>query len=471
MNSGSAPRAPLSLTEDSIPRLIWRIAAPMSVGMFFGTMFNVVDTWCAGWLGTDALAALSLSFPLFFVIFAVGSGLSQGATALLANTLGARQPEEARRVFAQSLVFALGTAVLLSTVGVLAAPLVFRALGAEGDYLGTTLAYMNPILLGAVAFYLPMMFNTALTAEGETRVYRNFLVAGFLANIVLNPLLMGGVIGGLPGFGVTGIALATVLIQAVGAFAIGRVALRVSWLEGIGLQELRPDFPVLGRIAAQALPAMGNMLTIALGIFVLTWFVQHFGKEAVAASGIATRIEQIVLLPSIGLNAAVLTLVGRNHGAGLFRRVRTIWLMNLGAGVGMMLAGGLLVWLLREPAMGLFTDKEEVIGHGADYLLAASLTLAAYPILFVTVFALQGMKRPAFGLWIGLYRQFAAPLILIHNLAFVLGWGTWGIWWGICFVTWSAALVCFWWGWRLVGRPMGPDGKPLVDRAWFPQSD
>jgi Na+-driven multidrug efflux pump len=110
--------------------------------------------------------------------------------------------------------------------------------------------------------------------------------------------------------------------------------------------------------------------------------------------------------------------------------------------------GGLLVWLLREPAMRLFTSDPNVIRHGRDYLLSASLTLAAYPILFVTVFAMQGIKRPAYGLWIGLYRQIAAPAVVFHTLAFTLGWGLWGVWWGICLVTWSAALFALWWGSR-----------------------
>src|SRR5687768_11963249 len=113
---------PLSLTTDPIPQLTWRIAVPMSIGMFFHTMFNVVDTLCAGWLGTEALAALSLSFPVFFVVVAIGSGLSQGATALLANALGAGDPHEARRVFAQSLIFAVLAGVVLTAAGWLAAP-------------------------------------------------------------------------------------------------------------------------------------------------------------------------------------------------------------------------------------------------------------------------------------------------------------------------------------------------------------
>ena len=443
---------PLLLTVDSITRLTWRIALPMSVGMFFSTMFNVVDTLCAGWLGTDALAALSLSFPVFFVMVAVGSGISQGTTALMANALGAGDRAEARRVFAQSLVFTAIVAPLLSVAGLLASPWIFRQLGADGDYLRAVLAYMNVTLAGGIFYLLPMTLNSALTAQGETRVFRNLLFLSLVANVALNPLLMWGWFG-LPALGVAGIALATVLIQMGGCVFMWHAAARTELMHGLRAADFRPHLAVLKRITGQAVPAALNMLTIALGVFVITWFVKHFGKEAVAASGIATRIEQIVLMPAIGLNAAVLTIVGQNHGASLHHRVREAWTTNVKIGAVLMALGGALVWLGRDAAMRLFTHDPAVISHGRDYLLMSSVTLAAYPILFVTVFAMQGIKRPAYGLWIGLYRQVVAPLIVFNMLAFGLGWGLWGIWWGISLVTWSAALFALGWGWVQIGRP------------------
>lgn len=437
----------MSLTTDPIPRLTWRIALPLSIGMFFNTMFNVVDTLCAGWLGTEALAALSLSFPVFFVVLAAGSGLSQGTTALMANALGRGDRDGARHIFAQSLLFSIAIGLGLTVLGWLVAPAVFRLLGAEGGYLETVLAYMHPILAGAAFILLPMACNAPLMAQGESRHYRNFLIGGFVANCALNPLLMWG-LGPFPQMGVAGLALATVIIQIGGTAFLAWRARQSSIGEGLRLCHFHPDPAVLRHIAGQGIPAALNMLTIAIGIFVTTWFVQRFGKEAVAAIGIATRVEQIVLLPTIGLNAAVLSIVGQNHGAGHHHRVREAWLTNVRTGIGMMLGGGLLVWLLREPAMRLFTRDQTVIDHGADYLLAASLTLAAYPIIFVTVFAMQGLKKPGYGLWLGLYRQFAAPVLVFHALAFGLGWGLWGVWWGICFVTWSGALFSIYWGWR-----------------------
>ncbi len=386
------------------------------------------------------------------------SGLSQGTTALIANALGAGNRNDARRLFAQSLVLTVIVGIGVSAVGWLAAPWMFRQLGAEGDYLRVVLSYMNVILLGGVFFFLPMTLNSLLSARGETWVYRNFLIAGFIANCVLNPLLMWGGFG-LHAMGVAGIALATVLIQVGGCVWLLRHVISTDVCHAMPPGLFRPDAATLKRILAQSVPAALNMLTIALGIFVITWFVKHFGKQAVAASGIATRIEQLVLMPVIGLNSAVLSLVAQNHGAGLSHRVREAWATNLKYGAGLMLLGGALLWVIREPAMRLFTQDAAVILHGGNYLSIAAFTLAAYPILFVTVFTMQGLKRPTYGLWMGLYRQVAAPLLVFHTLAFTLGLGLWGVWWGIGIVTWSAALFALWWGWRAVRLPGSPDTR------------
>ena len=410
-------------------------------------MFNIVDTWCAGLISTDAQAALSLSFPVFFIILSAGSGLSQGTTALMANALGKEDRESARRIFLQAVTFAIIAGLVLSVVGLMSARWLFQLLGAEGAYLETSMAFMNVTLYGGVFFILQMTLNAALNANGDTKLYRNVLIGAFLANCVLNPVLMFGWTG-LPPMGVAGIALATVLVQIAGSAVLWFGIRKRGYIAQVSAADFKPNLVLMRQIAGQAVPAGLNMLTVALGIFVITWFVKHFGKEAVAAYGIATRIEQVMLLPTIGLNFAILSLTGQNNGAGRLDRVREAWQTCRRYGVTLMLGGGAVLYLLRHAAMGWFTKDATVIAHGADYLSIAAITLCAYPILFQTVFMLQGLKRPAYGLWIGLYRQIVAPKIVFHLFAFTLGWATWGIWWGISCVTWSAALFTLWWGGR-----------------------
>lgn len=448
----------MNLTADPIPRLVRDLAVPASVGFFFNTMFNVVDTWWAGRISTQAQAALSLSFPVFFILIATGSGLSQGATALIANALGAGDVARARRIAAQASLLGGAVGLLMTGVGWLAAPFLFRFLGASEEYLGLSLAYMNTILGGSVFFLLQSVINGGLQAQGDTRTYRNVLVVGCLLNVVLDPwFLYGGF--GLPAQGIAGIALATVLIAAGGTVYVARRLRRTPLGAELRRSDFQPDPAICRDIALQGLPASLNMMTVALGIFVITWFASRFSARAVAAYGIATRVEQIILLPTIGLNIATLTLAGQNYGAGLPHRVRDTWRTAIRYGLTLMVGGGLLLFASATRLMQSFSADPEVVASGSTYLRVASVTLGAYVILYQTVFMMQGMKRPLFGLWVGLYRQVAAPAVVFPLLTFALGFGLPGLWAGIGLVNWSAALAAFWYG-RRVLRRVAPDLSP-----------
>jgi Na+-driven multidrug efflux pump len=183
------------------------------------------------------------------------------------------------------------------------------------------------------------------------------------------------------------------------------------------------------------------MLTVAIGVFVITWYVGRFGREAMAAYGIATRIEQIVLLPVMGLNVATLTLVAQNSGARRFDRVEETIRSALAYGLALMSIGTLLVFLLAEPLMRLFTNDPGVVTIGRDYLRIVAFVFHAYVILYINTFALQGLQRPRFALLIGIVRQFVAPVPVFWLLTVVMGWGVKGVWWGILFVTWMAACL------------------------------
>lgn len=452
---------PMNLTADPIPRLVRELAVPASVGFFFNTMFNVVDTWWAGRISTQAQAALAVSFPVFFILIAAGSGLSQGATALMANALGSGDVRRARHYAAQSAVLGVVGGGILTMLGWVLAPWLFGVLGAEGEYLRLCLVYMNVILGGAVFFLLQSVMNGGLQAQGDTRTFRNVLIAGCALNVVLDPWFMKGG-WGLPAMGLAGIGLSTVLISGGGAVFIA-YRVRCSPLgKGWRAEDFRPSWPACRAILAQGLPASLNMMTVALGIFVITWFVSRFSANGVAAYGIATRIEQMVLLPTIGLNIATLTLCGQNYGAGHLGRVREVWRTSLRYGLVLMVAGGAVLWVGGGPLMGFFTDNGTVVAVGQEYLRVAAWTLASYVVLYQTVFMLQGLKRPMFGLWVGLYRQVLAPAVVFSSLAFGLALGLTGVWWGIALVNWSAALVAWWYGHRVLKRVERDSQKGLA---------
>lgn len=448
---------PLTLTTEPVWRLTWRIAVPASLGVSFSTLLNVLDVYLAGLLGTEALAAFSLSFPLYFAFVAFGSGLNQGAAALIANALGAADVARAARTFTQAITFGVVTVTGLIVVGFVTLPALYRLLGAQAGYLELAVGYGGCLLGGAFFQVLALALTSVFFARGETRVYRNYLLVVLAAKSVLSPILIWG-LAGLPALGLRGLAVAWIVAQAGGCLLLWRAVRRSELGAGLVAADFRPDRARLRELARQSLPTVVSMEAIALGLFVVTWFVQQFGRDAVAAFGLAARIEQVLLLPLIGLGASVLALVGQNHGAGLWPRVGAAWRFSVLAGTALMLLGSLLLYALARPVVLAFTPNASLGATAVEFLQIGALTLPAYPVLFATTSLLNGLKRPAYGFWMGTYRQVLAPLAFIPALAFGLGWGLTGVWWAMFAGTWTASLFALWWGWRTIR--LGP--RPAV---------
>ncbi len=428
------------LTTAPIPQLVRRLAIPAGTGFFFTTMFNIVDTWYGGRLSTTALAAMSLSFPVFFIILALGAGVSTGATALIGNALGRGAKDEAYQYILQSFSFALIHAIALTTLGLIFAPRIFMFMGATGEYLNLALSYMNVIFAGSSFFMLNFVMNAILNSHGNTLTYRNFLITGFFLNLILDPWFMYGALG-IPALGLPGVALATVVIHFLGNIYLFCSLLRLKIIKQFRWQELLPRWHYYKELSRQGFPSAMNMMTVSLGIFIITWYVGRFGKEAVAAYGIGTRIEQIALLPVMGLNVSTLALTAQNFGAGRIERIREVLLISLRYGFMLASIGTIAALTFTSELMGVFTGDQVVIATGVRFLRIEAFVFPAYVLLYVCISAMQGIKQPVFALWIGLYRQIVGPFLVFQFLATFLGWGIMGIWWGIFLVTWSAAAI------------------------------
>lgn len=430
----------LDFIETPISQLVKKLAIPTSIGFLFNTMFNVVDTYFAGQISTFAQAGLAISFPVFFIILSVGMGIGTGTTALISNALGKRDEETAKIYARQALVFGFFLSVLLSVLGYISVPYLFKFMNAEGETLTLALEYMNVVLICTVTFLLNGILNGILSSRGDTMSFRNFLVAGSILNIGLDPLFMYGAFG-IPGMGISGIAFATVLIQGGGVFYMGYRVRRTELFAQIQPELFLPKKSYFAEIAKQGFPASINMMTIALGIFIITYFISRFGDAGVAAYGIATRIEQIALLPTIGLNIAALTIIGQNYGAGHIDRVKEAYRKSLKYGAIIMSFGMIWVFLLSHFLVGLFTDDQHVIEIGSLYLKIAVIIFNAYVLMNISVAVLQGLKKPMFAIWIGLFRQVLLPVIMFTLLAEILGFELLGIWWGLVIINWISAII------------------------------
>ena len=430
----------MELGNDQIPKLIRQIAIPASVGMFFNTMYNVVDTFWAGQLSPEALAALSLSLIPFIGLLAVGIGLGQGANALISNALGADDDDQASRLIAQAFSLAFAVSAVIVVIGIAVTPFLYRGMGASGEYLKLSLNYMNWLIYGSGTFIFAFVINSGLNAQGDTKSYRNALICGFFANVVLDPLFLFGW-GPFPALGLEGIAISTVLIE-LGVVTYLSIKLLSSKLgEKLIIKKFVPQVETITDLVKQGFPASLSMLFISLNFYVILHFISDFGKTSVAAYGVSTRIVQVILLPSIGLNTAALTLTGFNFGANNLDRVNQTWRTCFKYSLLLTTLGGALLLFFPEFLLRLFTDSQEIIEVGPTLLRVEAVLLAAYTIIFLGTSILQGIKKPMFGMILSVYRLIVAPVIFFWVFSEILGYGLNGIWAGIFLTTASGALI------------------------------
>jgi putative MATE family efflux protein len=428
------------LTTDPVPKVLLSLAIPSSVGLFFNTMYNVVDTFVAGYLSTQALASLSISYPIFFALIALSMGVGSGATALIANALGSNDISTAKRYAKQTISFGILLGVMISVLGILFVPYLLTLLGAKGEYLNTASNYLVTIFWGSIFITIIFMFNAILNAVGDTKSYRNVLIAGFFTNSLLSPMLAFGWFG-LPVLGISGIAIATIATNALGAlylwFKVRETGLVIKESRG----QYSPDMKTYLDIAGQGFPASLSLMTISVGAFIITYFVSTFGESTVAGYGVGMRIEQIVLIPGIGINIAVLTLIGQNNGAKRYDRVREIIQVAMRYSLYISTFAAAFIFICSGYVIDIFTDDIAVINSGVGYLSVAALITWAYGILFVTDSVFRGLKRPLFPLLMGVLRQIVLPFPALWFVTTVVAVGVTGVWWSVFAIVWIAAII------------------------------
>ncbi|MCX7629104.1 MAG: MATE family efflux transporter [Geminicoccaceae bacterium] len=429
------------LARGPIIEHIRRIAVPSATAMALQTLFNITNSFWAGTWSTEALAALAVSFPVFFVVVIAASfGFSQGGAALLAHALGKGDIETAVRLWAHALsLAALGGAGIAVASNALA-PSVVELLGATARVRELALEYLRPLLATTPLFLLTAAVNAALTATGDTKSLRNAMFVATVANVVLVPSFMYG-LGPLPSLGVAGIASAHLLVQLGQLVWLARRAGRTAPGRGLVRALGMPDVLLARRVLAQVVPNTLTLAATGAGLAIVTGFAGRHGAAAVAAYGVALRIEQLVLLPTLGLNAAIVALVGQNLGAGETARVRAAVVTSLSVGVGLMSLGGIVVFVFRSPLLALFTDDPEVVSLGALYLAIAVSGFPAYGVVVLAAGALQGLRKPLLALWVGIGRHLLVPPLFLWLFDHGLGLGFRGVALAVVLTSWIAAVT------------------------------
>jgi len=436
----------LDLVNDPIPRLIIKMAIPVSVGFFFHTMFNVVDTYFASQINSVAVAAITITFPIFFMIIAISSGTRTGATALIANAEGANNKVLAKEYAIQTISFSIIAAIIIMIIGLISAPYLFKILHAEGEYFNFAIQYTNILLYGCLFIILDSTPTAGLNAVGDTKTYGRVFIIGFFVNLILDPLFIYGY-GPIPPMGVKGIAYATIFAEFIATiYVFYRVKKMTSYFDNVVLNDFLPKFKSQYEIAKQAFPASINMFAVGAGFFIITFFVSFYptpetSDVSIAAYGIAIRIEQIILLPAIGLNFACLALTGQNYGALKFNRVRDGYLVSMKYGLTILFFGGLILYFGAGLFMSLFTTDEEVIKIGIEYLQIAAFFTPIIAILNISIALMQGLKKPGFTVFISIFKEVIAAVIILYILSFYFNFQLKGIWSSILIINYLSVFI------------------------------
>ena len=442
------------LTTGSIPGHFRALAVPTAIGMMFTTLYNVVDVYYAGLISTDAQAGLAISFQVFFIMIALGFGLSTGMSALVGNALGEHNETDARRLAGQGISYGIITSVVIAVLGFAVAPMLIALISEPGSYRDAANSYIRWLLFATISFQLAFGANGILTAQGDTVSMQRAQIAAFFANLVLNPLFIFGIPGVVDGIGFNGIALSTIVSQTgVLIYILYRV--RNSSVFENGPPDLRPHIPDFKSITGQALPASFAMIVMMIGGFVVQYFLKGFGGEAIAAYGVALRIEQLLLLPAFGITGALLPIAAQNFGAKNFDRVREAAFFCAKTGVALMLCASVVLWVAGRFAMGIFTDDTEVIRIGASYLAVDGFILPVYVMLFGINSLLQAFKKPMMTLWIGIYRQGIGIAVFVSLFVLVLDLGVWGVWFGIATAVITGFFLALWLTERIAKEKIG----------------
>ena len=432
-----------TITSKPIIQLLKKIAIPASTGSIFQTLFNIVDTFFAGKISSDALAALAKSFPLYFIIISAGIGIVAGCNSLISNSLGQRNRFAALIYSHHTFIYSILLSIIITTLGILFSYDILKLMGSSSESIILAKKYTDIIFYGTVFFLILTSLNAILYSQGDTKTYRNVLIVGLFANILLNPIFIFGFLF-IPAFGIAGLAISTILIQFFACvylyYKVNQTILKINFKSESFL--IRKNFFL--NIFNQCMPITFALFLVALGSYLILSFISVFGDEAVAGYGAAVRFEHIFTLPVIGLNTAVITIAGQNFGARRYDRVRETYKKATFIGFLIMCLSGIVIFLLSEFIISLFTNDLEVIKFGSNYLRIAAFIGPIYPVFFISHALFTSLKKTHYIFYSNLFRMVILPFIIIWIILNVYEGYFQDIFYGLLFMNWLfGAVVLF----------------------------
>ena len=410
-----------NLIQGDIQQTLKKMTVPVIFGMITMMTFNLVDTYFISLLGTQALAAVSFTFPVTFTVISLSIGLSIGTSAVIAKLLGQNRHSEAKTYATAALYLSAFLVMLLALLGYLSSLTIFSAMGASVELYELIMQYMSVWFLGSVLLILPMICNAIFRANGETKLPSYVMAGAGVANAILDPILIFG-IGPVPALGIQGAALASVLSWSGAAgiifYVLGYKQQRIhAWPK-----QWKATRKAWRDIAKIAVPAAGANILTPVAMAVMTALVARYGEHVVAAFGVGSRIESVACILVLALSMTLPPFVSQNLGAGQIERahqayrisVRFALIWQAAVALGLMVAS---FWLSH-----VFSPAPEVQTILRWYICIMPLGYGLQAVVILANSSFNALHKPQNALLLSLARFF----IFFIPMAY---WG--GEWFGI----------------------------------------
>lgn len=441
--------------RDTLSRLL-RLSGPIVLANILQTAYQLIDTFWLGRLGANAVAAVSLSFPVLFFIISLGIGMTIAGSIMVAQYKGMNNQRMINYSSAQTFMVLFFISLILALVGYFLAEPLMKIIGAEDEVLADAVSYFKVSAIGFIFLFVFFVFQSLMRGIGNVVVPTYVVLTTVLLNLVLDPLFIFGW-GPVPAMGVSGAAMASVFTQGLSAL-MGILILK-SGRFGIELQvqDFKPDLGWFKELIRIGTPSSLEFSTRALGMTMLITIVTSFGSMVVASYGIGARILSFVIIPALGLSSATTTLVGQYVGAEKIGKAEEVGVISTKVAFYSLTAIGALLYAFARPLTAFFVPGEtQVIENGALFIkiMAPSFGLLGIQQVINGVFngagfTLASMIVSILSLWI---IRFPMAYILSNNTGLSYD----GIWWSFPISNLIAAIFAFLWfqrgDWKKRGR-------------------
>ena len=376
-----------SLTEGPIWKAMLLFALPVFLGNVFQQLYNAFDAWCVGnYIGDDALAAVSSSASLIFMMVSFFNGVAMGAGVVIARAYGAKQYDSMAKAIHTAIAFGLVTGIILTVAGVLLTPTILRWMGTPAEVLPQSIDYFRYYFCGGIFIVMYNIFVGILHAVGDSRHPLYYLIISTLINIALDMLFVA-----VLGFGVGSAAVATTVSQGVSALLCFIHILRIDAPYRVRIRQIGFDRKSFAEIIRYGLPSGVQNSVISLANVVVQSNINSFGKAAMAGCGSYSKLEGFAFLPVTCFTQALSTFVGQNLGAGHHDRVKKGVAFGVVCSCVIAELIGVVSYLFAPHMIGLFSETAEAIDFGTAHMR----TICLFYFLLAFSHCIAGVMRGA----------------------------------------------------------------------------